>query len=181
MSARASEDRHAPDRDRGRLINWGELLATCLASALATMLLSRLGVAGTVLGAAVTPLIITLTTTALSNGRPREAAGRRSGEGGRPSLDPERRRRLRAALATAAAATGILVAAITFANAVSGEPAHERPTPTDGRRPAAQPSPTPTAPARTPTPTPTPTPTATPRTTPTPTPTAPAASPTAAP
>jgi hypothetical protein len=193
----APEDREAPDRDRGRLVNWGELLATCAASALATLVLSRLGVAGTILGAAVTPLIITLTTTALSNeaDRAREAAGQRTGKDGRRlTLDPERRRGLTAALATAAAATGILVAGMAFAGAVTGEPindsgrdggsgsrsadhppAHESPTPTDGSRPTAHPSPTPTATA--------PTPTATPAepTAPTPTPTAPSASPTAAP
>ena len=192
----APEDRQAPDRDRGRLVNWGELLATCAASALATLVLSRLGVAGTILGAAVTPLIITLTTTALSNeaARAREAAGQRTGKDGRRhSLDPERRRRLTAALATAAAATGILVAGMAFAEAVTDEPvndwgrdggsgsrsadhrpAHESPTPTDGSRPTARPSPTPTA---------TPAVTATPAepTAPTPTPTAPSASPTAAP
>ena len=183
--------------DRGRLVNWGELLATCAASALATLVLSRLGVAGTIVGAAVTPLIITLTTTALSNeaGRAREAAGQRSGKDGRRrSLDPERRRRLTAALATAAAATGILVAGMAFAEAVTDEPvndwgrdggsgsrsadhppARESPTPTDGSRPAAHPSPTPTATVATPTATPA-EPTA-----PTPTPTAPSASPTAAP
>lgn len=193
----AGRDRQAPDRDRGRLVNWGELLATCVASALATLVLSRLGVAGTIVGAAVAPLIITLTTTALSNeaGRAREAAGQLARKDGRrPSLDPERRRRLTAALATAAATTGILVAGITFAAAVTDEPvsdwgrdggsgsrsgdhapAHESPTPTatptDGRGPAAQPSPTPTASVPTPTATPT-EPTA-----PTPTPTAPSASP----
>jgi hypothetical protein len=176
------------DRDRGRLVNWGELLATCAASALATLVLSRLGVAGTILGAAVAPLIITLTTTALSNeaGRAREAAGELAGKDGRrPSLDPGRRRRLTAALATAAAATGILVAGMALAEAVtdggSGSrsvdrpPAHESPTPTDGSRRTAHPSPTPTATV--------PTPTATPAepTAPTPTPTAPSASPTAAP
>jgi hypothetical protein len=198
----APEDRQAPDRDRGRLVNWGELLATCAASALATLVLSRLGVAGTILGAAVTPLIITLTTTALSNeaGRAREAAGQRTGKDGRRrSLDPEHRRRLTAALATAAAATGIVVAGMAFAEAVTDEPindwgrdggsgsrsadhppAHESPTPTDGSRPTAHPSPTPTATAS---PTATATPTATPAepTAPTPTPTAPSASPTAAP
>jgi hypothetical protein len=187
----------ADDRgDRGRLVNWGELLATCAASALATLVLSRLGVAGTIVGAAVTPLIITLTTTALSNeaGRARQAAEQLSGNGcRRRSLDPERRRRLTAALATAAAATGILVAGIAFAGAVTDEPiddwgrdggsssrpadqppADESPTPTDGSRPTAHPSPTPTATV--------PTPTATPaEPTPTPTPTAPSASPTAAP
>ena len=184
--------------DRGRLVNWGELLATCAASALATLVLSRLGVAGTIIGAAVTPLIITLTTTALSNeaDRAREAAGQLSGgkDGRRFSLDPERRRRLTAALATAAAATGILVAGMAFAETVTDEPindwgrdggsgsrsadhppAHESPTPSEGSRPTAHPSPTPTATVATPTATP-----AEP-TDPTPTPTAPSASPTAAP
>jgi hypothetical protein len=177
--------------------NWGELVATCVASALATLVLSRLDVAGTIVGAAVTPIIITLTTTALSNeaGRAREAAGQLSGKDGRRrSLDPERRRRLTAALATAAAATGILVAGMAFAEAVADEPindwgrdggsgsksadqppADESPTPTDGSRPTEDPSPTPTATVATPTATPT-EPTA-----PTPTPTAPSASPTAAP
>jgi hypothetical protein len=159
--------------------------------------LSRLGVAGTILGAAVTPLIIALTTSALSNeaDRAREAAGQLTGKDGRRrSLDPERRRRLTAALATAAAATAILVAGMAFAEAVTDEsindwgrdggsgsrsadhaPADESPTPTDGSRRTAHPSPTPTATV--------PTPTATPAepTAPTPTPTAPSASPTAEP
>jgi hypothetical protein len=192
----APEDRQAPDRDRGRLVNWGELVATCVASALATLVLSRLGVAGTILGAAVTPLIITLTSTALSNqaDRARGAAEKLTDKDDRRlSLDPERRRRLTAALATAAAATGILVAGMAFAETVTDEPindwgrdggsgstsadhppAHESPTPTDGSRRTAHPSPTPTA--TVPTPTATPEPAA-----PTPTPTAPSASPTAAP
>ena len=189
----APEDRQAPDRDRGRLVNWGELLATCAASAVATLVLSRLGVAGTIVGAAVAPLIITLTTTALSNeaDRAREAAGQLTGKDGRRrSIDPERRRRLTAALATAAAATGILVAGIAFAQAVTDQPindwggdggsgsrsadhppAHESPTPTGGSRPTAHPSPTPTATVPTPTATPAEPPA------PTPTPTAPSASP----
>lgn len=197
----AGQDRQAADRDRGRLVNWGELLATCVASALATLVLSRLGVAGTILGAAVTPVIITLTTTAFSKeaDRAREAAGQLARKDGRRrSHDPERRRRLTAALATAAVTTGILVAGITFTEAVTDEPisdwgrdggagsrsgdqapAHESATPTgtprDGSGPAAQPSPTPAASARTPTATPT-EPAA-----PTPTPTAPSTSPTAAP
>ena len=172
----APQDRQPPDRDRGRLVNWGELVATCIASALATVVLSRMGVAGTILGAAVTPLIITLTTTALSNeaGRARGAAEHLTRKDGRRlSRDPDRRRRLTAALATAAAATGILVAGITFAEAVSDEPvsdwgrdggsrsrsgdqapADESPAPTDGSDPAAQPSPTPTATDPTPTATP---------------------------
>jgi hypothetical protein len=187
-------DAHGKADDRGRLVNWGEVLATCVASALATLVLSRLGVAGTILGAAVTPLIITLTTTALSNeaGRAREAAGQLTRKDGRRlSRDPDRRRRLTAALATAAAATGILVAGITFAEAVTDEPvsdwgrdggsrsrpgdqtpADESPTPTEGPGPAAQPSPTPTATV--------PTPTATPSEPTVPAP-APSASPTAAP
>ena len=194
-------DRQAADHDRGRLVNWGELLATCVASALATLVLSRLGVAGTILGAAATPVIIALTTTALSKeaDRAREAAGQLARKDGRRrSLDPERRRRLTAALATAAATTAILVAGITFASAVTDEPisewgrdsgsgsrsgdqapAHESATPTgtppDAPGPAAQPSPTPAASVRTPTATPT-EPAA-----PTSTPPAPSTSPTAAP
>ena len=189
------------DRNRGRLVNWGELLATCVASALATLVLSRLGVAGTILGAAVAPLIITLATTALSNeaGRAREAAGQLARKDGRRrSRDPERRRRLTAALATAVATTGILVAGITFASAVTDEPigdwgrdrgsgsrsgdqapARESATPTDGPGSAAQPSPTPAASVGTPTATPTEP--AAPTPTPTPTPAAPSTSPTAAP
>ena len=182
------------DRGRRRLINWGELFATCAASALATLVLSRLGVAGTILGAAVTPLIITLTTTALSNeaGHAREAAGQLARkDGARLALDPERRRRFTAALATAAAATCVLVAAITVAEALSdepvsswgrdggsgsrsgdGAPAQESPTPTAG---TPSPSATPTASAASPTATPS-QPAA-----PTPTPTAPSAARTATP
>ena len=192
----AGRDRQQPNRDRGRLVDWGELLATCAASALATLVLSRLGVAGTILGAAVTPLIITLAATAFSSeaNRAREAAGQRARKDGRPvPKDPRRRRRLTAALATAAAATCILAAALAFTQAItdtpvsdwgpggdpgstSGEhaPAQETPTPTPTETPGpeAQPSPTPTATA--------PTPTATPSPSPAPTP-LPTASPTAAP
>ena len=111
----AGRDGQEANGDRPRLVNWGELLATCAASALATLVLSRLGVAGTILGAAVTPLIITLTTTALSSeaGRARGVAGQLARKDGRPvSKAPDRRRRLTAALATAAAATCILVAGV---------------------------------------------------------------------
>jgi hypothetical protein len=198
----AGQDREAADRNRGRLVNWGELAATCVASALATLVLSRLGVAGTILGAAVTPLIITLASTLLSNeaDRAREVAGQLARKDGRRRLlAPDRRRRLSAALATAAATTGILVAGITLAGTVSDQPigdwgrdsgsgstsgdrapAGERATPTGTPPPddpgsAAKRSPTPTASVRTPTPTPT-EPAA-----PTPTGTAPSTSPTAAP
>jgi hypothetical protein len=188
----AGQDREAADRNRNRLVNWGELAATCVASALATLVLSRLGVAGTILGAAVTPVIITLASTVLSDqaDRAREVAGQLARKDGR--------RRLSAALATAAATTGILVAGIALAGAVTDEPigdwgresgsgstsgdrapARERATPTatphDGPGSAAKSSPTPAASVRTPAPTPT-EPAA-----PTPTATAPAPSPTAAP
>ena len=73
-------NQHGAPEDRQRRIaigagsSTGASLATCAASALCDSV-SRLGV--TIFGAAVTPLIITLTTTALSNeaDRARETAG----------------------------------------------------------------------------------------------------------
>ena len=47
-------------------IDWRQVLGTSAGAALATLLLSRLGMAGTIVGAAATPIIITLSSAALS-------------------------------------------------------------------------------------------------------------------
>jgi hypothetical protein len=111
------------------LIRLDELLATAFGSALAALLLSRLGVAGTIVGAALTPVLITLTSALVSRqiSRARDLirATPRNGGPALSWLSPPAgltRRQLASALVTAAAAFAISATAITIAEALTGKP-----------------------------------------------------------
>jgi hypothetical protein len=127
----ATGDRRADlDRaDRRPLVRWDELLPTAVGSALAALLLSRLGVAGTIAGAACTPVIITVTSATISRqidyARQRAAVfapERHVAVWRRLAERLPRRRRLKAALATAGAAFAIVAVVITAAEALAGKP-----------------------------------------------------------
>jgi hypothetical protein len=114
---------------RERLVRWDELLATCLASAIAAIVLSRLGVAGTVVGAALTPFIMTVGSAALAReiARARErlratSVGLRGMSWDRSALRVPRGRRLASALVTGGVAFLITVGVITLMEAVAGKP-----------------------------------------------------------
>jgi hypothetical protein len=101
-------------------VRWQELVGTSIGSALATLVLSRLGIAGTIVGAALTPPIITLTAASLSTRLGRVHAMR--GRGWTFSLRRLRGRRLTRALLTAALAFVIVAVAITVGEALAGKP-----------------------------------------------------------
>ena len=121
--------RELDDRDRQPLVRWEELFTTALGAALAALLLSRLGVAGTIAGAACTPVIITITSAVISRqivvARKRAAAlsaTRRASWWRRLGERLPRGRRLAAALVTAGTAFAIVLATITIAEAIAGKP-----------------------------------------------------------
>jgi hypothetical protein len=138
MQAAAGRDRpefRGEDRpalrgdDRQPLLVWEELVATAAGAALAAFLLSRLGVAGTIVGATITPVIITVTNATLSPhiryareraasvvAKPRESWWRQV------VARLPRGRRLARALLTAAAAFAIVAATMTIAEALVGKP-----------------------------------------------------------
>jgi amino acid transporter len=125
----APGDERSEAQPRQPLVSWEEVTTTALGSALATVVLSRLGVAGTIIGAAATPVIIMLTTAATSReiGSARRRLAGKKPPAGAPwwqtlSLRRLRGHRLAVALATAGAAFVVVVAAITIAEALSGEP-----------------------------------------------------------
>jgi hypothetical protein len=106
-----------------------ELLATALGGALAALLLSRLGVAGTIIGSALAPVIITVTSAFVSRGlsRKRDAMQATAGRGAPSLSEPFRpvapgRRQLLSALVTAAAAFAIAAIGISVAEAIVGKP-----------------------------------------------------------
>jgi hypothetical protein len=130
MTERPAEDNRSEQavRDREPLVRWEELLPTALGAALAALVLSRLGVAGTIIGSACTPVIITLTSAVISRqieyARERAASRsvkRRESWWQRFSERLPRGRRLLAALATAAAAFAIVAVLITVAEALTGK------------------------------------------------------------
>jgi hypothetical protein len=111
------------------LVSLDELLATALGSAVAALLLSRLGAAGTILGATLAPVIITLTRAVVSyelsrarevvRGTPLRSAPWWSGRSLATALSG---RRLLSALLTAAAAFAIAAIGISVAEAIIGKP-----------------------------------------------------------
>jgi amino acid transporter len=111
------------------LVSLDELLATALGSAVAALLLSRLGAAGTILGATLAPVIITLTRAVVSyelsrarevvRGTPLRGAPWWSGRSLATALSG---RRLLSALLTAAAAFAIAAIGISVAEAIVGKP-----------------------------------------------------------
>jgi hypothetical protein len=112
-----------------RFVRWEEVLATCIASAIAALILSRLGVAGTIVGAALTPFIITVGGAVLARelARARQRIGATTSSLRRPawrrlSLRPPRGRRLASALVTAALAFLITVAILSVMEALAGKP-----------------------------------------------------------
>jgi hypothetical protein len=128
--AAAGRDRPAlRGDDRQPLLVWEQLVATAAGAALAAFLLSRLGVAGTIVGAAITPVIITVTNATLSP-HIRYARERAASVVAKPRKPRWRQvvarlprgRRLARALLTAAAAFAIVAAAITIAEALVGKP-----------------------------------------------------------
>jgi hypothetical protein len=130
MTAAAGDNRTELEvRKREALVRWEELLATALGGALAALVLSRLGVAGTVIGAACTPVIITLTSAVISRqiDYARERAASLSPQRPEPgwrrlSERLPRPRRVVVALATAAAAFALVAGVITVAEALAGKP-----------------------------------------------------------
>jgi hypothetical protein len=130
MTAAAGDNRTELEvRKREALVRWEELLATALGAALAALVLSRLGVAGTIIGAACTPVIITLTSAVISRqiDYARERAASLSPKRPEPgwrrlSERLPRPRRVVVALATAAAAFAVVAVAITVAEAFAGKP-----------------------------------------------------------
>jgi hypothetical protein len=98
------------------LVRWDELIASAIGSALAALILSRVGIAGTIIGAALTPVIITLTGASLA--RPLDRVRSRD----RFSLKRVRGRALVRALVTAAAAFAIVAVCITIGEALAGKP-----------------------------------------------------------
>jgi hypothetical protein len=130
MTAAAGDNRTEREvRKREALVRWEELMATALGAALAALVLSRLGVAGTVIGAACTPVIITLTSAVISRqiDYARERAASLSPQRPEPgwrrlSERLPRPRRVVGALATAAAAFAVVAVVITVAEALAGKP-----------------------------------------------------------
>jgi hypothetical protein len=127
-ASRQSEPDSAAEQ-RAPLVRWQELVGSSVGSAMAALICSRLGIAGTIVGAALTPAIITLTTASLRPplSRVRAAPGvgsaREGALGGWTfSLRRLRGRRLKRALLTAAVAFAIVAAAITVAEALAGKP-----------------------------------------------------------
>jgi hypothetical protein len=120
MPASRQSEPDSPAEQRAPLVRWQELVGTSIGSALAALVLSRLGIAGTIIGAALTPPIITLTAASLSTRLGRVNAVR--GRGWTFSLRRLRGRRLNRALLTAALAFAIVAGAITVAEALAGKP-----------------------------------------------------------
>jgi hypothetical protein len=127
-ASRQSEPESAAEQ-RTSLVRWQELVGSSIGSAVAAVVCSRLGIAGTIIGAALTPAIITLTTASLRPplGRLRTAPGAGSAKeralrGWTFSLRRLRGRRLTRALLTAALAFAIVVGAITVAESLAGKP-----------------------------------------------------------
>jgi hypothetical protein len=130
MTAAAGDNRTELEvRKREALVRWEELLPTALGAALAALVLSRLGVAGTVIGAACTPVIITLASAVISRQidyareRATSLLPKRPEPGWRRLSERlPRPHRVVVALATAAAAFAIVAVVITVAESLAGKP-----------------------------------------------------------
>jgi hypothetical protein len=127
MSADDDRSPNTTQQSMRPLVRWDELLATCVASAIAAAILSRLGVAGTIVGAAATPFIMTIGSAALARqiARARQhivAAPRGRRPSGFLATRLSDRRRLASALATGALAFVSTAALITVVEAFTGKP-----------------------------------------------------------